>query len=105
MTLTTILILAMLGTFLRRPETVQYPETSVDAAIPCPGVRKSTADWGKDWVEAGALVTRAGACPGCKRLQLDIEQLVVLGWDTLSDLSMSCGIRSRATSDRKLWSL
>jgi hypothetical protein len=30
---------------------------------------------------------------------------VVLGWDTLSDLSMSCGIGSRATSDRKPWSL
>jgi hypothetical protein len=38
-------------------------------------------------------------------LQLDIEQFVVLGWDTLSDLSMSCGIGSRATSDRKPWSL
>jgi hypothetical protein len=36
MTLTTILILAMLGTFFRDPETLQYPETPVDFAIPGP---------------------------------------------------------------------
>jgi hypothetical protein len=36
-----------------------------------------------------------------EQLKLDIEQPVVLGWDTLSDRSMSCCVGSRAASDRK----
>jgi hypothetical protein len=36
-----------------------------------------------------------------EQLELDIEQPVVLGWDTLSDRSMSCCVGSRAASDRK----
>ena len=34
-------------------------------------------------------------------LQLDIEQSAFGDWDPLRDLSMSCGVGPRATSDRK----
>jgi hypothetical protein len=36
-----------------------------------------------------------------RRLHVDIEQPLVLGWDTLSDRSVSCCVGSRATGDRK----